>query len=221
MMDFFHVLKLFALLEKSMIYAELKSKIPEVLNREDILTSNVFTLIKLLPDQLILQILRDLLPAKGQNILPKNQKIKCFDFWKKINGLKEPDIYIETDSGFVIIIEVKYQSPESSESQLKDYLDLFRTESKILLYLTADRTEPFLTTQKKQYKSLPIYWANWYLLNRTLNNVVSNDETINNILEMIITYLNHKKFNYFYGWNCIKNATNYDLSFYRRKEQNG
>ena len=204
-----------------MIYAELKSKIPEVSNREDILTSNVFTLIKLLPDKIILQILRDLLPVKEQNTLPQNQTIKCFDFWKKINSLKEPDIYIELDSGFVIIIEVKYLSPESSELQLKEYLDLFSTDSKLLLYLTADNTEPFLTTQKDQYKSLPIYWTNWYLLNQTLNNIVSNNEIINNILELIITYLNHKKFTYFYGWDYIENKTNYDLSFYKRKEQNG
>ncbi len=209
---------MFASIETNMIYAEIKSKIPEVSNREDILTSNVFTLIKLLPDQVILQILSDLLPKKEQSVLPKNETIKCFDFWKKINSLKEPDIYIELDSGFVIIIEVKYLSPESSEFQLKEYLELFNTESKLLLYLTADHTEPFLTTQKEQYKSLPIYWTNWYLFNRTLNNITSTNETINNIFHTLITYLNYKKFTYFYGWDYIENSTNYDLNFYKRKE---
>lgn len=201
-----------------MIYAELKSKIPEVSNREDILTSNVFTLIKLLPDQLILQIFCDLLPKNGQSILPKNETIKCFEFWKKINGLKEPDIYIELDSGFIIIIEVKYRSPESSEFQLKEYLELFNTESKLLIYLTADHTEPFPTTKKEKYKYLPIYWTNWFLLNRILNNIFSGNEIVNNILNTLITYLNHKKFTYFYGWDQIDNSVNYDLSFYKRKE---
>lgn len=201
-----------------MIYAELKSKIPEVCNREDILTSNVFTLIKLLPDQVILQILNDLLPKNKQGILPQNGTIKCFEFWKKINSLKEPDIYIELDSGFVIIIEVKYRSSESSELQLKEYLELFSTKSKLLIYLTADHTEPFLTTQKKQYKSLPICWTNWYLLNRILHSSNSNNEVANNIFKTLTTYLNHKKFTYFYGWDYIENSTNYDLSFYKRKK---
>ncbi len=203
-----------------MIYAELKSKIPEVTNREDILTSNVFTLIKLLPDQIILRILSDLLPKNEQGILPWNETIKCFEFWKKINSLKEPDIYIELESGFIIIIEAKYRSPESSEFQLKEYLELFNTKSKLLIYLTADRTEPFSTTRKEKYRCLPIYWTNWFLLNQTIKNIKSNYEVINNILDTLITYLNHKKFAYFYGWKKIEYSENHDLSFYKRNEKN-
>ncbi len=192
-----------------MIYAEIKSKIPEVKYREDVLTSNVFTFFKVLPENYLLKLICNIVNQNVSKLL-KNRRIIEFSLWKKFSNLKEPEIYIKFEPEYHVFIEVKYCSPESGDSQLKDYLDIFSTSNKHLIYLTADRTEPVWTTQKEAYKGLPISWINWYKFKSVIEDLASKEtnEIVCNIYNLIIEYLNYKKFSNFDGWS-LKNILEY------------
>ena len=184
-----------------MIYAELKHKIPETKNSEDVLTSNVFTFFKILPEKYILQLICEMVPSHIKNQI-KDRNVCEFSIWKRFSNLKEPEIYIKLEPEYHVFIEIKYRSPESGETQLKNYLDLIPSENKILIYLTADRTEPVWTTQKAIYQGLPIFWVNWYKLKTVVEEFAKNesDEIVRNIYNLIVRYLNHKGFSCFDGW---------------------
>lgn len=203
-----------------MIYAELKSKIPEVKRSEDILTSNVFTLFKILPEEYILKLICKIVPSSVSEKI-KDKKVSEFSLWKKFSNLKEPEIYIKLDPEYYVLVEIKYMSPESGETQLKDYLGSIPFENKILIYLTADRTEPILTTKKSMYKGLPIYWTNWHKLKSAIEELFEKetDKIIQNIYKLIITYLNHKGFSYFDGWHLedIQKFMKIDSKIWRYK----
>ncbi len=205
-----------------MIYAELKSKIPEVKRSEDVLTSNIFTFFKVLPEKYIFQLVCKIVPSCVSEKI-KDKRICEFSLWKKFSNLKEPEIYIRLESEYHVFIEIKYRSPESSETQLKDYLDLIPSENKILIYLTADRTEPVWTTKKDIYQGLPIYWTNWYKFKSVIEELSNNetDKIVQNIYDLIITYLNYKGFCCFDGWHLegIQKFVKNSSKIWRYKQQ--
>jgi hypothetical protein len=118
-----------------MIMAELKSKVSEVIGMEDVLTSDVFGLIKYIDPDLIL---KDILNAsvsfsdkKSFNVMKIIEA--SYYFWPKIsftyNGrckVREPDVVIilkgEDQTETAIIVEVKYRSGKSNiiEQQEQD-----------------------------------------------------------------------------------------------------
>jgi hypothetical protein len=123
-----------------MIEAEIKGKVPEVQNKEDILTSNVFGLLKYLNQRdLILQILYQARTLSGKSFLDSvdfslEKYIPKFYFWKQIVGYGEPDLIIkfekEDDSALLLCIEVKYYSSKSGEGDDDQLLRYFRGMTK-------------------------------------------------------------------------------------------
>jgi mRNA-degrading endonuclease RelE of RelBE toxin-antitoxin system len=109
-----------------MIMAELSSKVPEVVGMEDVLTSDVFGLIKYIDPGLML---KDILNAsvrfsdKGNFIAGRITEASYY-FWPKLSftwsgqrKVREPDIVIilkgEDGTETAVIVEVKYRSGKS------------------------------------------------------------------------------------------------------------
>lgn len=198
-----------------MIEADIKCKLQ---NPEDVLTSNVFGLLNLLPDKYLCKIFNTVLP-NDKKVSEDIFVIEEFELWKCLDG-KVPDVYLKLKNGMEIVVEVKYGSPESDENQLKNYLDRLQNVDKFLIYLTADRTEPIYVTMKEIYKSLPIYWISWYKLNEIIKHLKQDGlpPVEYKILDLIHRYLNFKQFVYFSGWSSLKYITK--VKFYEG-EQNG
>lgn len=121
-----------------MIQSELKGKLPEIENREDVLTSCVFGLLRYLPLKRglfrVLEKARDYSPINN-NIFKNNPRLGKYDkvnyyFWERSERYGEPDLILIFESSnnklppLMLLIEVKYLSGKSrsgSEDQLKDY----------------------------------------------------------------------------------------------------
>ena len=121
-----------------MIQAELKGKLPEIENSEDILTSCVFGLVNYLPPKKglfkILEKTKDY-SGKSKNIFKTNPNLERYDevsyhFWEYSSKYGEPDLILILKSSdsklspLIFVIEVKYFSSKSrirNEDQLKDY----------------------------------------------------------------------------------------------------
>lgn len=116
--------------------AEMKGKIPEVQNMEDILTSNVFGLLRYITHKdVLLEILGRARTLFGKSLL------ECIDFnlkkytpefvfWENIGIYGKPDLIIrfkkDKEPELVLCIEAKYYSPKSGEGdddQLKRYFE--------------------------------------------------------------------------------------------------
>lgn len=113
-----------------MIYAEMKGKLPAVFYSEDVLTSNVFGLLKLLPDNLLIELLSlSNLVSLSENLPRENlsdnlkiyDKVHSFEFWKRIET-GEPDIFIifkseeHPNQQAIVLIEVKYMASKSGSA---------------------------------------------------------------------------------------------------------
>lgn len=185
-------------------------------NAEDILTSNVFGLLKLVSDNTFGQIF-NLLLSEDKKLPLDNFANYKLELWQRFD-VKEPDVYLELTDGTKIIIEVKYGTQESSENQLKDYLKY--SDAKFLIYLTSDRTEPTDITQKPEYKVLPIYWTNWYKVNDIISKIALQvDGVEKKILELIVAYLQYKDFVYFSGWSSFDLLKVKHLTFYKGEDK--
>lgn len=125
-----------------MLQAELHGKLPEIVRKEDVLTSNIFGMIKYLPPSVgIFNILayakdysKDRKPLietlKNQNLSFQDYDHVDFLFWENSEEHGEPDIIIIMKSSkqslddLMLCIEVKYFSPKSrfgENDQLMDY----------------------------------------------------------------------------------------------------
>ena len=133
-----------------MIQAELNGKLPEVENSEDVLSSNVFGMLKYLPPQKsifkILEQTKDYSKQRNSlidNLNAQNISLYQYDkvnyyFWKYSSVHGEPDLILIIRSSekalepLMLCIEAKYLSPKSREGefdQLKDYcLSLEKSE---------------------------------------------------------------------------------------------
>lgn len=211
-----------------MIYAELKGKtFPE-----DILTSNVFGLLKLLPERILVDLLSHAINPKGNNL----EAIKPFDtvekleFWPSTNwGI--PDLLLilcnKQDNKTAVVIEVKDGASKTGtayidekgdlknkeEDQLARYWhylceEFLRFENRFLVYLTGDRTIPFEDIEssiKATDNEAKIYWLSWYEIGTTIKDLIKDDLPFieKRILELISIYLDHKGFICFEGWTQL------------------
>ena len=218
-----------------MIYAEIKGKIPEVRDKEDLLTSNVIGLLSLLPDFIFVRILNQSIDSDGKSLnLEESQNVKLH-FWKKFD-YGEPDIFIEGKT-FVGIIEAKFKSAKSGSAyeneetkeienkeidQLGKYwkgIENYNGE-KFLIYLTNDPCFPFESikiSEKVSGEKARIFWLNWTSIHYELVNL-QNDERLNDtdrkIIKLLESYCKYKGFKHFMGWEAL-DYPKADLSFYR------
>ncbi|MFH1941896.1 MAG: hypothetical protein ABIL68_07300 [bacterium] len=124
-----------------MLQAELKGKAPEVENSEDILTSNVFGLIKYLPaSEGMFQILKEAKDySTDRNSFLNNVKAQGIDlseyddvdylFWESSPKFGEPDLILifksrkEALKDLMLCIEIKYLSGKSREGEYDQLMD--------------------------------------------------------------------------------------------------
>jgi len=124
-----------------MIQAELKGKLPEVENREDVLTSNVLGLMKYLPPRKgifkILSELKDYSMDRNSlfdNLKSQNININDYDtvdylFWENSPKHGEPDLILIIKSPkqhlkeLMLCIEVKYFSGKSRSGEYDQLMD--------------------------------------------------------------------------------------------------
>ena len=117
-----------------MLQAEIKGKLPEIQNAEDVLTSNVFGLLKYISQKdLLINMLACARTIKGKGFLESigvdlDDYSQEYLFWEKLSKFGEPDLTIkfQTDRqpNLILGIEVKYYSPkhgEGDDDQLKKY----------------------------------------------------------------------------------------------------
>jgi hypothetical protein len=119
-----------------MLQAEIRGKLPEVQNAEDVLTSNVFGLLKYISQKdLLINILacartitgKVFLECIGVDLGDYSQE---YFFWEKLGKFGEPDIFIkfqrDRQPSFILGIEVKYyysKHGEGDDDQLKRYFE--------------------------------------------------------------------------------------------------
>ena len=124
--------------------------------REDMLTSCVFGLFELLPDNYLIEILLPAKDIKGNNLNPTPLYDKVeLEYWPWIIGSGEPDaiatLHYATPQknivGLKIVIEVKHGAPLSSPQQLANYYNgilrsFLNSHNIALIYLTHHHNMP-------------------------------------------------------------------------------
>lgn len=208
-----------------MIYAEIKKKIPEVKNREDILTSNVFGMLKLLPDNILIKIINNAVNVRGERLsINENQKV-TMDFWKRCE-YGEPDIFLKGET-FIGIIEAKYYSEKSGSAyieeetnqvkneefdQLAKYwkiIDASMKKEKFIIYLTNDSCIPIKdinTSEQASGHKARIYWLNWTNAHYELIKLKDMQElniTDRKIIDLLEEYFKYKCFTHFMEWSFL------------------
>ncbi|MDD4856057.1 MAG: hypothetical protein PHU41_09465 [Sulfuricurvum sp.] len=195
-----------------MIDAEIRKRIRQdtpISCQEDVLTSNVFGLMRMLPDHLV----KILSNAKH---ITNNEKLvqistssiasNSFELWKNFQNKNEktdkhrdePDVYFELENGKKIIIEVKYHSDESSENQLSDYA----RHCDYLIYLTFWTVHQ--TKAKVKYTYHPnIYLLRWEEFRQALEEEIAQTDCLVSslLLQHIEKYLSYKIGSIWNGWS--------------------
>jgi len=175
-----------------MIFAEIRKKYKS----EDILTSNAFGLMTLLPDSTLLSILSQAINNNNKRLLSLYQydKIEAIKLWPRTN-FGEPDIKLiisntKTHEKTVLLIEIKYESGksgsayENEDGQILDkeidqlakywsYLEhhFENLKDKSLIYITASRFFPKYDIEisyKATNNKGNFYWLSWFDLCRII-----------------------------------------------------
>lgn len=198
-----------------MIDAEIRGKIrsnTHIEQQEDILTSNVFGLMRIIPDHLI-KILANAKYIKDNNkfleIETSSIVLDSFELWKSFTteGIRdEPDIYFELNNGQKIIVEVKYHSGESNKKKSSENKEIETNDEKeisqlakyvkhcdYLIYLTFFN-EHQSQAREKYNENEKIYLMTWREFHQSLKEEMKR--TISSVslsvLQLIDKYLNHK-----------------------------
>lgn len=137
-----------------MYVAELRGKLSsKVENKEDILTSNVFSFFKYADRKTFLMpFLYELLSEFGLKITEKDAELAQFIFWPCYDERTEPDLVLIVGN-YYILFEAKYFSDFSKETELsKDQLSRERKKGWqaaknlckqfVMIAVTADYSEP-------------------------------------------------------------------------------
>ena len=207
-----------------MIDAELHNKIPEVTNREDILTSNVFGLLGLMDNKYLLDILHIAKNYKNEKIA-FGSEISTVELWRKFKNIGEPDVLVTLKNGEFFVIEVKYFSHEHNRKssgkkgnedqyedvgQLAKYLNIKidNKKSDFIVYLTADykSLKHIKSSNSSSKKHLDqIYHIHWEEFNGQLQKIETIQDPIEEkIVHKIIQYLDYKVFEYWKGFSYKK-----------------
>ena len=199
-----------------MIQAELHGKLSEIKNSEDVLTSNIFGLLKYLPNDILLNILDHAKTLSGKKIeLDLKSYIPEFIFWENIKGYGEPDLIIKFHNKvgheLILCIEIKYYSSKSGDGdndQLKRYFEALSISSKEkssflgVVYLTKYPSRKELEDSLYYIKQKELddaeeklFQLRWFEITKSLENyngVLNRHEDL--IVKDLIEYLKYKNF---------------------------
>jgi hypothetical protein len=164
-----------------MYQAELNGKLPSsASDREDVLTSNVFSFLKYSHRQTYL---RQFLRVAGLHVKTSELHRVKFDFWPNYDDGTEPDVIIETDSCY-LLVEAKYFSDVAEENgnPAGQIIREFETgamearnraKSFRLLLLTDDATRPSsLLAQMPARFQDKVTWTNWQAIAQMISEVI-------------------------------------------------
>lgn len=164
-----------------MFQAELNGKLPpSASDREDVLTSNVFSFLKYSHRQTYLH---RFLRLAGLNIKTSELHRVKFEFWPNYDDGTQPDVIIETDT-YYLLIEAKYFSGVAEENgnpagQIIREFEIGamearnRAKSFYLLLLTDDATRPSrLLAQMPARFQNKTSWTNWQAIAQMISEVL-------------------------------------------------
>jgi len=188
-----------------MTLAELKGKISsKIENSEDLLVSDVFSVIKNADRKTVLNSFLSLVNVKIKET--ELEKVE-FRFWNKYEDGTEPDIIIVTDS-YYILIEAKYKSKlGSDESQLiREVKSAFEEKNDnqrlYLICVTDDVLEPkeAIGDLVRETNLQNVYWIGWRKINdlfKKLLMVPKLDEISKRLVSEVVELLEKKNLVYF------------------------
>jgi hypothetical protein len=169
-----------------MFQAELKGKLPSsASDREDVLTSNVFSFLKYSHRQTYL---RQFLRLAGLEIRERELGRVKFDFWPNYEDGTQPDVVIETDTCY-LLVEAKFFSDVTKEkgNPAGQIIREFETgsmeaynlsKSFRLLLLTDDSTRPSrLLAQMPARFHNQVSWTNWQAIAQIISKVIESSVT--------------------------------------------
>lgn len=229
-----------------MIDAELKRKIVEIENKEDVLTSNVFGLLSLLPNIILIKIMNSAKNRGEKTLEIGEDNLINIKLWERCE-YGEPDVIVEGDR-FVAIIEAKYLSGKSGSAyedkatkEIKNeendqlakywkYLAKWDNKKfvKFIIFLTNDPYMPVNDIKMSEDAALKmellkpdIYWLNWTQIHYAVIDFLENDtvqlnKTDIRIIEKLHQYFNYKGFIHFMGWRQFDYLPN-SLSIYKKE----
>ncbi|MFC1818921.1 hypothetical protein ACFL0B_07495 [Thermodesulfobacteriota bacterium] len=213
-----------------MIEAEIKGKLPEVENKEDVLTSSTFGMLKYILDNTVLiNILKYAKTINGKSFYDcidvnlKDYQAE-FVFWPTLSGYGEPDLLIVfrgmDGTELQLCIEVKYYSSKSGDGendQLRRYfegLDVSNTANNTtflgIVYLTMYSSSKEMADSLDYIKSKGINDAEerlsqlrWFEVTKALEESDKSflSKTEQSILSDVVGYLKHKNFVEFSGFS--------------------
>ena len=214
-----------------MIQAEIHNKLLEIENSEDLLTSNVFGLLKYLPADVFLNILSHAETLSGRKFdcsllggyIPK------FIFWENIKCYGEPDLIIKFSNKdgheLTLCIEIKYYSSKSGDGdndQLRRYFEALTISTKKrfnflgIVYLTKyparkELKDSLYHIKKKKLDNAEekLFQLRWFEITRSLQEYEGKlNESEKLMLEDLISYLKHKNFVEFANFSFHKESFN-------------
>jgi hypothetical protein len=181
-----------------MIIAELKGKIPgRFYDKEDILTSNVFSFFKY-SDR---QIFRDYLGALGITVSPSESRDAEFYFWQCYEDNTEPDLVVLCGK-YYMLFEAKLYSDFSHEtdiveSQMEREIKMGKMSARnlkkefVYIVLTAEYFKDKFKYTALENRDFLFIWTNWqfiaYFLNEKLENGLPQyNEFANDLYSLLV-----------------------------------
>jgi hypothetical protein len=169
-----------------MYQAELRGKLSGINEeKEDILTSNVFSFFKYTSRDLFLYRFLQLLQIQ---VTPEEAKKAEFEFWPQYDDRTEPDVTVCVGS-YYLLFEAKFLSDFSKKTEvlesqikreLKQGLQEAKNRNKEFFYIpiTANYVRPkaILAEAPKKYHKY-CKWINWQKVSRLINSI-QNDKSV-------------------------------------------
>ena len=205
-----------------MIIAELNGKIPSKLeDKEDILTSNVFSFFKYSNRQL----LKEYLCQLGLDISLTDSKSAEFIFWPSYDDGTEPDLIVICGEYYILFEAKLYSdfSPKTStiDSQISREIKMGRLSAKnankrfVYVAITAEYYKDKTKYSKYENKDFQFIWTNWQTITNFIENSLTNNNNIQQDKEFasdLYSLLVKKRLRSFIGIINLKRQYNFDYS---------
>ncbi|MDX2152094.1 MAG: hypothetical protein SFV54_15255 [Bryobacteraceae bacterium] len=161
-----------------MIEAQLRGKLAQLADSEDLLTSSAFGLLKFSPLRPVLAEFLSRATRYGDGrealgtVLSPSGLLDCeaaqIRFWERHGEFGEPDLLL-VGIDWAMVVEVKLGAEVSGDDQLRRYhallVDRFpRAAQRHVVYLTMDLSEPALSSEVTRGIERNLWWLSWYEL---------------------------------------------------------
>ncbi|MEI6677382.1 MAG: hypothetical protein WCL21_02175 [Mariniphaga sp.] len=204
-----------------MIIAELSGKLTsKVEEKEDILTSNVFSFFKYSDRHL----LKEYLSTINIELSTSEAMNAEFNFWISYDDGTEPDLVITTGD-FYILFEAKFRSDfspssENIDSQIRREIYMGSKEAEnanktfIYVAITAEYSKPRNKYTEYESGAFQFVWTNWQAISYFIDKKLTNCEIIKDkeFASDLYSLLLRKKLRSFNGLSWINESVDFDFS---------